>query len=285
MSSSTPDRFAKTADLIAARQDERAAELADRVKRFVLPHGDERALDVGTGAGALALALAPLVREVVGIDRVPELLALARERAAELPSVSFVEGDATALPFEDFSFDLTGTVRTLHHVPHPEIVIAEMVRVTRLGGRLLVVDQLAPVDPLEALELDRFERARDPSHTRLLPEIDLRQLFEANRLVLIRERRDVDRRDLESYLDLAGCEAEDRELARALAPQAGRPIRRRSRLVSPGAPLMRSRTLVVLAALAGAVLVLLPLGGGALAATSNGANGDIAFVRGGDLYL
>ena len=221
MSSSTPDRFAKTADLIAARQDERAAELADRVKRFVLPHGDERALDVGTGAGALALALAPLVREVVGIDRVPELLALARERAAELPSVSFVEGDATALPFEDFSFDLTGTVRTLHHVPHPEMVVSEMVRVTRLGGRLLVVDQLAPVDPLEALELDRFERARDPSHTRLLPEIDLRQLFEANRLVLIRERRDLDRRDLESYLDLAGCEAEDRELARALAPQAG----------------------------------------------------------------
>jgi len=221
VSSSTPDRFAKTADLIAARQDERAAELADRVKRFVLPHGDERALDVGTGAGALALALAPLVHEVVGIDRVPELLALARERAAELPSVSFVEGDATALPFEDFSFDLTGTVRTLHHVPHPEIVIAEMVRVTRLGGRLLVVDQLAPVDPLEALELDRFERARDPSHTRLLPEIDLRQLFEANRLVLIRERRDVDRRDLESYLDLAGCEAEERELARALAPRAG----------------------------------------------------------------
>jgi ubiquinone/menaquinone biosynthesis C-methylase UbiE len=221
VSSSTPDRFARTADLIAARQDERAAELADRVKRFVLPHGDERALDVGTGAGALALALAPLVREVVGIDRVPELLALARERAADLPSVSFVEGDATALPFEDFSFDLTGTVRTLHHVPHPEIVIAEMVRVTRLGGRLLVVDQLAPVDPLEAVELDRFERARDASHTRLLPEIDLRQLFEANRLVLIRERRDLDRRDLESYLDLAGCEAEDRELARALAPQAG----------------------------------------------------------------
>jgi hypothetical protein len=48
---------------------------------------------------------------------------------------------------------------------------------------------------------------------------------------------------------------------------------------------MRSRTVLVLAALAGAVFVLLPLGGGALAATSNGANGDIAFVRGGSLYL
>ena len=47
----------------------------------------------------------------------------------------------------------------------------------------------------------------------------------------------------------------------------------------------RSRALVTIAALAGAVLVLLPLGGGASAATSNGANGDIAFARSGDLYL
>lgn len=203
---------------MAARQDERAVELAAHVKSFVLARGDERALDVGTGAGALALALAPLVREVVGIDRVPELLALARERAAEVPNVTFVEGEATALPFEDFSFDLVGTIRTLHHVAHPEMVLSDMARVTRLGGRVLVVDQIAPVDPLEAVELDRFERARDPSHTRLLPEVDLRQLFEANRLVLIRERRDVEQRELDSYLDLAGCEVEDRELARALSP-------------------------------------------------------------------
>ena len=203
---------------MAARQDARAAELAEQVKGFVVPDGDERALDVGTGAGALAFALAPIVREVVGVDRVPELLALARERAAGVPNVSFVEGDATDLPFEDYSFDLAATARVLHHVPHPEIVLSELVRVTRLGGRVLVIDQIAPVDPLEAIELDRFERARDPSHTRLLPEGDLRTLFDTNRLALIRERRDVEHRDLDAYLDLAGCETEDREAARALSP-------------------------------------------------------------------
>src|SRR5439155_6871655 len=101
---------------VAARQDARAAELAEHVRSFVLPRGDERALDVGTGAGALALALAPLVREVVGLDRVPELLELARERAAALGNVEFVEGDAAALPFPAFSFDLAATMRTLHHV-------------------------------------------------------------------------------------------------------------------------------------------------------------------------
>jgi hypothetical protein len=104
-------------------------------------------------------------------------------------------------------------------VPRPELVLAELVRVTRLGGRILVVDQLAPVDPLDALAIDRFERARDASHTRLLPEIDLRQLFEANELVLLRQRYDDERRELGAYLDLAGCEGAARETALGLAPE------------------------------------------------------------------
>jgi hypothetical protein len=66
--------------------------------------------------------------------------------------------------------------------------------------------------------VDAFERARDPGHTRLLPEADLRGLFDANRLVLIRERHEDERRDLEPYLDLAGCEGDARDRARALAP-------------------------------------------------------------------
>lgn len=222
--SSSADRFARTAARLAARQDARAAGLAEEVRRFVLPRGDERALDVGTGAGALALALAPLVREVVGVDPVPELLTLARERAAGLANVELVEGDGTALPFEDFSFDLSGTLRTLHHVHRPELIVAELVRVTRPGGRVLVVDQLAPSDPLEALTVDRFERARDPGHERLLPDGDLRQLFEANGLVLLRDRHEPEERDLDAYLELAGCEGDAAERARSLLPAAREPL-------------------------------------------------------------
>jgi len=212
------DRFARTADRFAARQDERAEELAAKVHAFVQPRGEERALDAGTGAGALAFALAPHVREVVGVDRVPELLARARERAAVFDNVTFVEADITKLPFEDSSFDLAGTLRTLHHVPRPELVIAELVRVTRFGGRVLVIDQLAPVDPLAALELDRFESARDPSHTRLLPDIDIRAALEANGLVLRASRQEQETRELDGYLDLAGCEGEARDVAAAIAP-------------------------------------------------------------------
>jgi SAM-dependent methyltransferase len=209
------DRFARTAERVAARQDARAARLAEDVRDFVRPSGAERVLDVGTGAGALALALAPLVREVVGLDPVPELLELARARA--LPNSEFVEGDGTALPFRNGAFDLAATHRTLHHVAQPERIVAELARVTRPGGRLLVVDQLAPDDPAEAAALHEFETDRDPSHARLLTDGELQSLFGANGLSLLRGRRGEERRDLAAYLDLAGCEGERRVRVEALA--------------------------------------------------------------------
>lgn len=213
--SSSADRFAWTAERVAAHQDGRAGRLASAVVDFVHPAGDERVLDVGAGAGALALALAPVVREVVGIDPVPELLELARERG--LPNTEFVQGDGTALPFPDGAFDLTGTHRTLHHVGRPDLVVAEMARVTRPGGRVLVVDQLAPDDPAEADALHAFETTRDSSHCRLLTDEELRELFAASGLVFLRERREKERRELGAYLDLAGCEGDGRVQAEGLA--------------------------------------------------------------------
>src|SRR2546428_4526588 len=187
MQDATRERFARTAERVAELQDARAASLEQDILRFVAPSGEERALDSGTGPGALAFALAPHVREVVGVDIVPELLEQARKRAERFPNVTFVEGDATKLPFEYGSFDLTGTLRTLHHMPRPELAMAELVRVTRPGGRVLVVDQIAPVDPLVAAELNRFERARDPSHARALADVDLRGLFESYWLLILRD--------------------------------------------------------------------------------------------------
>jgi SAM-dependent methyltransferase len=188
----------------------------EELTRLLVFRGDERVLDVGTGAGVLALAVAPLVREVVGVDVVPELLAAARRDAPA--NATFVEGDAERLPFEVGEFDLVACRRTLHHVRRPELAIAELTRVTTPGGRIVVNDQIAPVDPLAAIELDRFERARDPSHTRTLPDSDLRGLFDSNGLVLEHSESQVHHRPLDYYLELAGCAGDDRERALSLAP-------------------------------------------------------------------
>ena len=204
-------------DLRVALQEERATELASRLERLLGPFtGDERALDSGCGAGALAFALAPHVREVVGVDMSLALLAAARERAPA--NVTLVEGDAEALPFGYGEFDLAGSLRVLHHAHRPELVVSELARVTRPGGLIAIADQLGHVDPLRNLETDRFERARDPSHTRLLPDTDIRSLIDAHDLVVTHNEITRERRDLERYLDLAGVSGDARDRAEALAP-------------------------------------------------------------------
>jgi SAM-dependent methyltransferase len=217
-------RLAATADMVAEESMRGLAELERRVRDFVEPRRDERVLDVGTGTGPLAFAFSPHVRDVVAIDPVPELLERGRAMTDRFPNVEFVEGDASRLPFELGSFDLVAQRAVLHHVPRPELVLAEMTRVCRIGGRLFVIDQLAPIDPLRAIELDRFERERDPSHTRLLSDSDLRSFFDANNLVLVRSRVETHDHPVEPYLDLSGCEGEERERARSLAPADPYPV-------------------------------------------------------------
>jgi SAM-dependent methyltransferase len=204
-------------DLRVELQEQRAGELAARIERLLAPFpGDERALDSGCGAGAFAFAIAPHVREVIGVDLSRELVEAGNERAPA--NVTLVVGDSEALPFDYGEFDLAGCIRVLHHAHRPALVVSELARVTRPGGRIVVADQLGHVDPLVSLEIDRFERARDPSHTRLLPDTDIRSLLDANDLVVTANDVVRERRELARYLDLAGVPADERERVERLAP-------------------------------------------------------------------
>jgi SAM-dependent methyltransferase len=199
------------------RQRQAAPALEARLRDWLLPTtGSERVLDSGSGTGAFALAVAPLVGDVVGVDTESERIEAARELAPA--NVRFEVADASALPFERASFDLAGCLRVLHHARRPELVVSELARVVRPGGRILLVDQIAPADPLRALELDAFERERNPSHTRLLPDGDVQAFLDANDLVLLRNEIVHEERPLEEYLDVAGTSGVARRRATELAP-------------------------------------------------------------------
>jgi ubiquinone/menaquinone biosynthesis C-methylase UbiE len=206
-------------DLRLALQAERADDLVQRVRRLLGPFsGNEVALDSGCGTGSFAFALAPNVAEVVGVDTREEYLEAAREAAPG--NVRFVQGDAMQLPFGYAQFDITCTHRVLHHLRRPELAVSELARVTRPGGRILVADQLGSVDPLRSMEMDRFERLRDPTHQRLLPDQDIRGYLDANDLVLLSSEIVSQRIDLEQRLELAGFSEEERVRIRGAAPAA-----------------------------------------------------------------
>jgi SAM-dependent methyltransferase len=204
-------------ELRLALQDERAADLATRVQKLLGPFtGNEVALDAGCGTGSLAFALAPHVAEVVGVDMRADYLEAARANAPA--NVRFVEGDVMALPFGYAEFGLSCSHRVLHHVRRPELAVSELARVTRPGGKILIADQLGSIDPLLSLELDRFERLRDPTHQRLLPDTDVRGFLDANDLVVISSEVIRERVDLEQRLALAGLSEEERVRIRGAAP-------------------------------------------------------------------
>jgi ubiquinone/menaquinone biosynthesis C-methylase UbiE len=142
-------------------------EWLDEALEVARPLPRDQALDVATGTGNLALALAPHVSRVTGLDLTPEMLEQARRLAAErgIDNVEWVLGDAEELPFEDGSLDLWCCRVAAHHFHNLELSLAEANRVLRPGGRLLVVDSSGPREARD--HLHRVELLRDPSHVRM----------------------------------------------------------------------------------------------------------------------
>ncbi len=100
-----------------------------------------RILDVGTGTGFIALLLAELGHEVVGLDISEGMLGVAREKAKKAGlDVDFQLGDAENLPFNDASFDAVICRHLLWTLPNPEKAVREWVRVVGDGGRVVVID-------------------------------------------------------------------------------------------------------------------------------------------------
>jgi ubiquinone/menaquinone biosynthesis C-methylase UbiE len=106
------------------------------------PAPGQRLLDAGAGIGEVARQLADLVApdgSVVALDRSAATVRAAADRH-DGSAVEYVPGDVTALDFRDGGFDGVRCERVLQHVPDPDRAIAELIRVTRAGGRVCLID-------------------------------------------------------------------------------------------------------------------------------------------------
>lgn len=136
--------------------------------RWAAPQPTDHALDVSTGGGHTALALAPHVAHVTASDLTPRMLAAARRflTSQGIANADFVIADAERLPFLDATFELVTVRIAPHHYADVRQAVREMARVLIPGGRLVVIDNVAPEEALLDEYMNKWEQWRDPSHVR-----------------------------------------------------------------------------------------------------------------------
>jgi ubiquinone/menaquinone biosynthesis C-methylase UbiE len=178
--------------------------VADLV-RVLNPPPEARVLEVATGPGHVAMGLAKAVREVVAVDLTEAPLAIAERmrRARGLENVRFQLADAERLPFRGREFDAVVCRFALHHFPNPRVVLAEMARVCRPGGKIAIEDIIASEHPARARYHNRFERLRDPSHTRALALSALVRMVAGAGFELVRFESSAIRSPVERWLENA----------------------------------------------------------------------------------
>ncbi|SRR5579871_121961 len=177
---SVRSQFARQAAWYTVSAVHRRSAGLNALLRLAAPGPADRAVDVATGTGFTAFALAPHCARVLAVDMTPGMLEEARKlrKARGLGNVAFCLGDAESLPLRSASADLVTCRHAAHHFPHLPAALAEMARIVRTGGRVVLDDTCAPEDRVLAALMDDWERRRDPSHVASYPPTRLREMFE-----------------------------------------------------------------------------------------------------------
>lgn len=189
----------------------------DRMRSWVRARPGEWALDVATGGGHTALALAEAGCAVVATDGT-------REMIRDHPPLPRVVCDAHRLPFRRASVDIVASRIAPHHFADLPLFAQEAARVLRPGGRLYVFDLTTPEDPAQQAIIDRVERLRDPSHGRSYPTSVWRDAIARAGLRLARLETRASTFPLGPWIERArmppSAEAELRALLREHPPRA-----------------------------------------------------------------
>lgn len=206
---SSEQQFNAQSDKYASSEVHRFGASLPVLMEYAVPNAEDVVLDVATGTGNTALALAPHVAQVVGLDMAAKMMAHAQKRAAEegRRNSIFVRGSAEDMPFPDGAFTLVTSRHAPHHFLHLDRFLAEAYRVLKPGGRLVIADQISPSAEIKPW-LDEFHTTRDPSHftQRTVPE--WRELTGAAGFSWVKDTLVPYRMDFDWWTQQSGCTPE-----------------------------------------------------------------------------
>ena len=162
---SSKDQFNANADKYAISDVHRAGPSLPVLLEMAQPRQGDESLDVATGTGHTALAVARCGAKTIGIDIAPKMLDQARRLATEqgVVNCTFLEGSAEKIPVADGQFTLVTSRHAPHHFHDAGRFLSEVRRVLKPGGRFVMVDQISASAEI-ADWVDYWERTRDPSH-------------------------------------------------------------------------------------------------------------------------
>ncbi len=175
------DQFTRQAGIFASVPELHSAEALALLVDAAHPGPDHTTLDIACGPGSVVVAMAKRARHATGLDATQAMLDQARAlaEAEGRKNVTWAEGNVYALPFQEQSFDIVTCRFAFHHFARPLAALAEMVRVCRPGGVVLVSDAVASDDKAKADAFNKMERHRDPSTVEFLTLGALCNLFAA----------------------------------------------------------------------------------------------------------
>jgi ubiquinone/menaquinone biosynthesis C-methylase UbiE len=194
------DQFTKQAEPFLQRHENSNEDLLQLMADCADVRRDNTVLDIACGPGIVSCFFARRAAHVTGLDIVPAMLERAQRLQTErqLTNIDWVLGESTALPFADDCFDRAVTRFSFHHYMEPQGAIAEMTRVCKPGGLVLVAD-VAP-RPEAQDRFNQWEILRDPSHTRALTQSELEILGKNAGLHLVWKATFQMKMDLEDLL-------------------------------------------------------------------------------------
>ena len=173
------DQFTRQAVQFAAAPALHNQAALDLLVEAARPVPEDVSLDVACGPGSVVIAFAQRLRRAAGLDATEAMLDQARQLAARgaVENAEWHRGDVYALPFGASAFDIVSCRFGFHHLAEPARAFAEMVRVCRDGGRIVLCDAVASDDPAKAAAFNAMERHRDPSTVAFRTLALLRRLF------------------------------------------------------------------------------------------------------------